>query len=170
VWIIGHVLSGWDGSNSLPDPTNLFYQIVDRHSPHVIANVFFGHTHEDQVMIYFTNNGTVQSTDTSLTTDWIGPSITPYTDLNSGYRLYEVDTGEFNIYDAYTYFSDVSSFPSLNETGPVFKFEYSTRNTYGPPTSWPADAPLNVTFSYQVTTAMENDVSLVTLQNQLQDN
>ena len=61
VWIIAHVLTGWDGrvflsnatkiladanysTNPLPNPTDLFYQIVDRYSPHVIANIFFGHT------------------------------------------------------------------------------------------------------------------------------
>jgi len=27
VWIIGHVLTGWDGSNPLQNPTNLFYQM-----------------------------------------------------------------------------------------------------------------------------------------------
>ena len=27
VWITGHVLSGWDGSNPLMNPTNLFYQM-----------------------------------------------------------------------------------------------------------------------------------------------
>lgn len=56
VWLFAHVLSGWDGTNPLPNPTNLFYQIIDRYSPHVIANIFFGHTHEDQVMIYYSNN------------------------------------------------------------------------------------------------------------------
>lgn len=55
VWLMGHVLSGWDGSNPMPNPTNLFYQIVERYST-VIAAVFFGHTHEDQVMIYYANN------------------------------------------------------------------------------------------------------------------
>ena len=55
VWILGHVLTGWDGSNPLPNPADLFYQIVDRYSPHVIANLFFGHTHEDQFMIYVSN-------------------------------------------------------------------------------------------------------------------
>ena len=50
VWILGHVLTGWDGSNPLPNPTDLFYQIVDRFSPHVIAGVFFGHTHEDELV------------------------------------------------------------------------------------------------------------------------
>ena len=87
VWILGHVLSGWDGSNPLSNPTDLFYQIVDRYSPHVIANVFWGHTHEDQVMIYYANNATVQNSSTALTSGWIGPSVTPLTNLNSGYRV-----------------------------------------------------------------------------------
>lgn len=39
-WILRHVLSGWDGSNPLNNPTDLFYQIIDRYSPHVITNVF----------------------------------------------------------------------------------------------------------------------------------
>lgn len=36
-WIIGHVLSGYDGSNPLPNPTALFYSIVRRFSPTTIA-------------------------------------------------------------------------------------------------------------------------------------
>lgn len=68
VWIMGHVLSGWDGTNPFLNPTNLFYQMcvfsshfmcanslptcsVDRFSPHVIANIFWGHTHEDQMSV-----------------------------------------------------------------------------------------------------------------------
>src|ERR1700722_18177380 len=36
VWILGYVLTGWEGSNPLLNPTDLFYQIVDRYSPHVL--------------------------------------------------------------------------------------------------------------------------------------
>lgn len=168
VWIIGHVLSGWYGSNSLPDPTNLFYQIVDRYSPHVIANIFFGHTHEDQFMIYYANNGTLQRADTALTTGWIMPSITPLTNLNSGFRMYEVDTGDFNIYEAYTFFSNVSDYPSLKGVGPTFQFEYSTRDTYSPAAGWEKDDPLNATFWHRVTEAMEKDIDLVRLHNTYQ--
>ncbi|TEY74299.1 hypothetical protein BOTCAL_0074g00300 [Botryotinia calthae] len=53
VWIIGHVLPGYDGTNALPNPTALFYSIVARFSPSTIAGIFFGHTHEDQLMIYY---------------------------------------------------------------------------------------------------------------------
>ncbi|KAM6490038.1 Ser/Thr protein phosphatase family protein [Amanita muscaria] len=168
VWIIGHVLSGWDGSDPIPDPTNLFYQIVDRYSPHVIANVFFGHSHEDHIMLYYANNGTVQNAGTALTTGWIGPSVTPLTNLNSGFRLYEVDTGDFNIYEAYTFYSNVSTFSSVNGGAATFSFEYSTRDAYGPAAGWDAGDPLNATFWHKVTEAMENDMSLVGLQNTYQ--
>ena len=69
------IFTGWDGSNPIPNPTDLFYQIVDRYSPHVIANIFFGHTHEDQFMIYYANNGTIQDTAHAQTVGWIMPSI-----------------------------------------------------------------------------------------------
>ncbi|KAJ6133024.1 hypothetical protein N7471_008239 [Penicillium samsonianum] len=119
------------GPTHLPNPTDLFYQIVDRYSAHVIANIFLGHTHEDQFMVYYANNGTVQNAENALTTGWIMPSITPLTNLNSGFRLYEVDTGDFNIYEAYTLYSNVSDYPALDHTGPTFEIEYSTRNAYG---------------------------------------
>ena len=166
VWILGHVLTGWDGSNALPNPTNLFYAIVERYSPHVIANAFWGHTHEDEDMIYYANNGTarndsVNGAKDALTVGWIGPSITPLTNLNSGFRMYEVDTGSFDIYEAFTYYSAVSSFPDLDvtESGPTYQYEYSTRDTYGPAAEWPANAPLNATFWHQVSVALENQAN-----------
>lgn len=167
VWLFAHVLSGWDGSNPMPNPSNLFYQIVERYSPHVIANIFFGHTHEDQSMIYYANNGTKQSLDTALNNGWIGPSVTPLTNLNSGFRMYEVDTGSFDIYEAYTWYTDVHTFSNMTRQGPTFELEYSTRETYGGAAGWPQDAPLNATFWHAVTEAMEKDHSLVSKQNTL---
>ena len=42
--------------------------------------------------IFYANNATNISAETALTTSWIGPSITPLTNLNSGFRVYEVDS------------------------------------------------------------------------------
>jgi hypothetical protein len=155
------VLTGWDGSNPLLNPTDLFYQIIDRYAPHVIANVFFGHTHEDQIMVCYANNGTDRSAGNALTTGWIGPSVTPLNNLNSGFWLYEVDTGDFNIYDAWTFYSPVNSFPNLTTTGPTFSLEYSTRDAYGPAANWSEDALLNATFWHSVTEAMERNRTLM---------
>ncbi|KAJ7762416.1 Metallo-dependent phosphatase [Mycena maculata] len=172
VWIIGHVLSGWDGTNPLLNPTDLFYQIVDRYSPHVVANIFFGHTHEDQASIFYANNATNISVQDALTTSWIGPSITPLTNLNSGFRMYEVDSGTFDIMEAYTWRSEVNTFKALDsqtEFGPTYAFEYSTRDTYGPSVAgWTDSDPLNATFWHLVTEAMEANSSLVTTFNTLQ--
>ncbi|KAK0246153.1 sphingomyelin phosphodiesterase [Armillaria nabsnona] len=171
VWIIGHVLSGWDGSNPLENPTNLFYQIVDRFTPHVIANIFFGHTHEDQISIFYANNATNASAETAGTIAWIGPSIVPITNLNSGFRMYEVDSATFDIVDAHTWRSDVSQFPSLdNQTddGPTYLYEYSTREVYGANIPWGQSDPLNATWWHRVTEAMEADFSLVTTFHTLQ--
>ncbi|KIJ54050.1 hypothetical protein M422DRAFT_73723 [Sphaerobolus stellatus SS14] len=167
VWIIGHVLSGWDGTNPLENPTNLFYQIVDRFSPHVIANIFFGHTHEDQFSIFYSNNATNINAANAQTVAWIAPSITPLTNLNSGFRVYEVDSSTFNIIDASTWVSDVSTFPSLDHQikfGPAYAFEYSTREAYGAVVpGWGATDPLNATWWHHVTEGMLQNTSLVEL-------
>ena len=165
VWIIGHVLSGWDGSNPLPNPTNLFYQIIERYSPHVIANVMFGHSHEDQNFIFYANNGTNPTASTALTPAWMGPSVTPLNNLNSGFRLYAVDTTTFDITDAWTYIANVSSFQALpGAGGPTYMLEYSTREAYPIP-NWPASAPLNATYWHHVTEAMQQNRSLISLYN-----
>ena len=170
VWILGHVLAGWDGSQALPNPSDLFYQIVERYSPHVIAATFWGHTHEDQVMVYYANNGTQQTADNALATGWIGPSITPLSNYNSGYRLYEVDDQSFEVMDGWTFFADVGMFPRLDSetAGPVWRLEYSTRETYPVEGGWPEDAPLNATWWHKVTEAMEANRSLVEMFNTYQ--
>ncbi|KAH9944018.1 sphingomyelin phosphodiesterase [Epithele typhae] len=163
VWILGHVLTGWDGTNPLQNPTDLCD--ADRFSPHVIKAVFWGHTHEDQLMIYYANNATVQSAESAQLAGWIGPSVTPLTNLNSGFRVYEVDSATFEILDAHTWKSDVNSFSQLdNQTalGPTYEYEYSTRAAYGANvTGWGANDPLNGTWWHLVTESMEANSTLM---------
>lgn len=118
-------------------------------------------------MIYYANNGTTGTSATALNVGWIGPSLTPLTNVNPGYRMYEVDTGDFSIYNAYTYYADVSSFATLDpsQTGPIFNFEYSTRDSYPVIGGWPDDAPLNATYWHKVTEAMEANHTLVSFFN-----
>ena len=175
-WIIGHVLSGYDGSNALPNPTALFYSIVRRFSPATIAGIFFGHTHEDQLQIFYdynstSLNGTLRDTNAidltkPLTMGFIGPSITPLTGNNAGYQLYQVDSKTFEITGIQTYFANVSE--SLTWTSPVWEFEYDARSTYNVNGTWPATAPLNATFWNDVTESMLTNQSLVETYNLLE--
>ena len=88
-----------------------------------------------------------------------------------------------------SWFADVNSFPALDdqiEFGPTYKFEYSTRETYGANITWGPNDPLNATWWHLVTegpsplcyqrlrhmlmlrrrrTAMERNSSLIQLYN-----
>ncbi|THH33122.1 hypothetical protein EUX98_g1075 [Antrodiella citrinella] len=165
-WVMGHVLSGWDGSNPLGNPTNLFYQIVDRFS-NTITAIFFGHTHEDQFEIFYANNATSISESTAQNVAWIAPSITPLTNLNSGFRVYET----FEILDAHTWKTDVNAFAALDDqlqNGPTFAYEYNTRETYGANITWGPNDPLNATWWHKVTEQMEANPALVSTFTTLQ--
>ena len=175
-WIIGHVLSGYDGSNALPNPTALFYSIVRRFSPATIAGIFFGHTHEDQLQIFYdylpaSLNGNIRDTtmvdySKPLAMGFIGPSITPLSNNNAGYQIYQVDSKTFEITGIQTYFANVSE--SLSWSTPIWKFEYDARETYNVNGTWPKTAPLNATFWNDVTESMLSDQALVERYNLLE--
>jgi hypothetical protein len=82
-----------DGYGGLPQPTNLFYAIVERYSPHVVAEIFFGHNHDDVVSVYYSNNGTNPSAKTALTTSWVSmimKFISTYKGISNGF-FFEID-------------------------------------------------------------------------------
>lgn len=101
----------------------------------------------------------------ALAAAWLGPSVTPLTSLNAGFRVYEVDSGTFEVLDSYTWYADVSSFSGLDGQaglGPEFQFEYSARDTYGAAVpGWGPNDPLNATWWHRVTEAMEANSTLV---------
>jgi len=115
--------------------------------------------------VFYANNGTNISVENALAVSWIMPSVTPLTNLNSGFRVYEVDSATFDILDAHTWRSDVNSFPELDnqiEFGPTYEYEYGTRETYGANiTGWGTNDPLNATWWHLVTEQMEINPSLV---------
>ncbi|KAI6008598.1 sphingomyelin phosphodiesterase [Pisolithus marmoratus] len=160
VWIIGHVISGWDGTQSQLNPTKFIcFVSVDRYSPHVIANIFYGHNHEDQ--FFYANNATVMNQETALAVSWNSPSLTPLTNLNSGFRMYEVDSG--GMYILRTFVLRVDEFPSLDnqtEIGPTYFLEYSAREAYGGNIPWGTNDPLNATWWHLVTEQMETNTTL----------
>jgi hypothetical protein len=54
----------------------------------VIAAQFFGHTHFDSWKIFYDVNDGFKR---PVSVAYIGPSVTPFSQLNMGYRVYEVD-------------------------------------------------------------------------------
>lgn len=182
VWIVGHVLTGWDGTNPLANPTNLFYQIVDHFSPKTIAHIFLGHTHEDQFNVFYANNASSKATVNAKAVSFIGPSVTPLTNVNPSIRYYTVDPETYSVMDIDQYYAQAQGFPELPKAqqGLTWQHLYSARSTYGNFSAsaadtngfagpvkldsggmWPAAAPLNATFWSQLTYEMEKRPELM---------
>ncbi|KAL4062711.1 Metallo-dependent phosphatase-like protein [Scleroderma yunnanense] len=164
-WIIGHVNSGWDGTQSQLNPTNLckfthLFISVDRYSPHVIASKCFSIVlPNSDVQIFYANNATVMSAETAYTVSWIAPSLTPLTNLNSGFRMYEIDSAVSHEYP---------SLDNQTEVGPTYFLEYSTRETYGGNITWGTNDPLNATWWHLVTEPMDANPFLLQTFNKYQ--
>ncbi|KAF8966380.1 hypothetical protein BGZ46_000371 [Entomortierella lignicola] len=155
VWIIGHV--GPSQTDCLQNWSALYYQVVQRYSPHVIAEQFFGHTHFDEFALYY-GPGT-KTAQNALATAWVGPSVTPYTDLNPGFRVYKVDTKSWNIFDSQTYVANLDQASKWDATGatPNWHLEYSARQAYGAYVPIADNAPLSAAWWHNVTAAFETN-------------
>ncbi|KAI1321164.1 hypothetical protein EDD11_007730 [Mortierella claussenii] len=153
VWIIGHVAPSQ--TDCLQNWSALYYQVVQRYSPHVIAEQFFGHTHYDEFALYYGPGG--KSTQNAISTGWVGPSVTPYTDLNPGFRIYKVDTKSWNVFDSQTYIADLDQAAKWDASGatPNWHLEYSARQAYGAFVPIADSQPLSASWWHNVTTVFE---------------
>ena len=174
VWIVGHVLPGWDGYSSMDLPTNLFYQIVTRFRS-TIAHMFFAHSHEDTFSVYYHNTNGNASSVSQHTQDAVGialhsPAITPLTNMNPGIRVLHVDPVTYDIMDYDQYYTPLQNVQNATEThtGLAWHHLYSARDAYGDfrasqaqgtyaaPVQldhglWPQHAPLNASFWAAIT-------------------
>ncbi|KAF9116533.1 hypothetical protein BGX27_001827 [Mortierella sp. AM989] len=155
VWIISHV--GPSMTDCLQNWSALYYQVVQRYSPHVIAEQFFGHTHYDEFALYY--GAGAKSSQNAISTGWIGPSVTPYTDLNPGFRVYKVDTKSWNVFDSQTYIADLNQAATWDASGssPNWHLEYSARQAYGAYVPIADNAPLSASWWHNVTTVFESN-------------
>ena len=161
VWLIQHVEVGGSGSyDALPQPSDLYYQVVDRFN-NTIRGTFFGHTHSDEFGVFYANNGTVQNADTAVAVGWIMPSVTPYTNLNAGFRYYLVDPDTFYVIDSINYYANISEAAEWVFLGDAqWEFEYSARATYDPEGLLAPNEPLSPAFWHNVSQQIATNMTL----------
>jgi len=173
VWIVGHVYTGWDGSNPLDNPTNLMQRVLQRYSK-TIRHLFFGHSHEDFFNVFYPRNGTDTNASSAYAHSFIGPSITPGSRVNPSYGIYTIDPETYEVFDHEVFYTQLSTFKTLQEAnhGPIWRRLYSAREVYSnfsashtsgrydglvPLTAkglYPETAPLNSTFWASLTDEM----------------
>ncbi|XP_063219326.1 sphingomyelin phosphodiesterase isoform X2 [Bacillus rossius redtenbacheri] len=84
VHVIGHIPPGH--SDCLKVWSRNYFEIINRYESTIVAQ-FFGHTHFDEFQLFYDSKDLGRVTSVA----YIGPSVTPYSDLNPGYRIYYVD-------------------------------------------------------------------------------
>jgi len=138
VWIVGHVPPG--SGDCWSKWSMQFLRVINRYEAIIMAQ-FYGHTHNDEIRVFFDDSTIVPRPTGSL---FIGVSVTPYTDLNPGYKVFYAD-GEragatWEILDHETW---VYNLQEANEAGlsvpPEYYKLYSAKEAYGLASFRPAD-------------------------------
>uniref|UniRef100_K1QR84 Sphingomyelin phosphodiesterase n=1 Tax=Magallana gigas TaxID=29159 RepID=K1QR84_MAGGI len=121
VHIIGHIHPG--GGSCLKAWSWNYYRIVNRYES-TIAGQYFGHSHTDWYEVFY-DDVTFKRPTSVL---YIPGSVTTFTSLNPGFRIYENDGMYQN-----------SSWAMNRSNKPVWQKEYSAKETYGLKTLFPED-------------------------------
>ncbi|KAH8814819.1 putative acid sphingomyelinase [Xylogone sp. PMI_703] len=152
-WLISHVPSG--SGDYFPQYSNYFDQIVNRYEA-TIAALFYGHTHDDQFEISYSDYSNRNSKN-AVAMSYIAPSLTP-TSGSPTFRIYTIDPVTYGVLDFTNYIADISS-PSF-QNGPEWVKYYSAKAAYGPVVSPPLVDPaaeLTPAFWHNVTEAFQNN-------------
>eukprot|EP00118_Oscarella_pearsei_P025852 m.308905 g.308905 ORF g.308905 m.308905 type:complete len:593 (+) comp45030_c0_seq1:34-1812(+) len=131
VHILGHIPP--NSGDCLLSWSRAYYAIVNRFEG-TIAGQFFGHTHVSSVTVFYE-----QSRATNVA--YVGPSVTPYTELNPSFRVYTVD-GAYSgsSYSVLDYTDYIMNLTEANLSGaPKWQLESAVRSAYGMEWLFPSD-------------------------------
>ncbi|XP_035706324.1 sphingomyelin phosphodiesterase isoform X3 [Folsomia candida] len=128
VHIIGHIPPGH--ADCMATWSTNYYDIISRYEGTVAAQ-FFGHTHYDEMEIFYPKEDPYRAASIA----YIGPSVTPYFNLNPGYRIYYVD-GDYpmstrSVVDHDTWVTDLGEANRVRARQLTWYKLYSAREAYG---------------------------------------
>eukprot|EP00128_Syssomonas_multiformis_P013863 Colp12_sorted_trinity150504_noHs@9361 len=118
VYLTGHIMPGMD--DCLKSWSWNYYRIVDRFRDTIIAQ-FFGHSHDDKFTVFYDE----ETLSEPISVAFIGPSVTPYTNQYSGFKIFKSE-GDI-LKEQHTYILDLSK---ANAGNPVWELEYSALEAY----------------------------------------
>jgi sphingomyelin phosphodiesterase len=134
VHILGHIPPGHP--DCLKVWSRNYYAIISRYESTITAQ-FFGHTHFDEFELFYDT----QDLGRPVSIAYIGPSVTPYYDLNPGYRIYYVDGDREHstraVLDHETWVMNLKE-ANLYDY-PIWEKLYSTQAAYNLPSLRPED-------------------------------
>lgn len=130
VWVIGHI--PFNSGGCLDSYQTPLWKIVDTYSD-VIAQLFFGHTHDDSffVMKDFATNTN------PIVVGLVSPSVTTYTEKNNAFRVYTYNRTSFELLN---YHQFIQNLTQANIVGtPNWFIEYNPIEAYNMANLSPAE-------------------------------
>nr|XP_022336528.1 sphingomyelin phosphodiesterase-like [Crassostrea virginica] len=126
VHIIGHIHPG--GGSCLKAWSWNYYRIVNRYES-TIAGQYFGHSHTDWYEVFYDDVSFKRPTSVL----YIPGSVTTFSNLNPGFRIYENDgmyvNSSWTTLDFTNYYLNLTEVNLSNK--PLWQKEYSAKDTYG---------------------------------------
>ncbi|KAH9402553.1 Sphingomyelin phosphodiesterase [Tyrophagus putrescentiae] len=139
VYIAGHIVP--DTEECATHWVMLYNDIVERYAA-IIRGQFFGHTHMDEIRLYFS----AVNSSRPVGVAYVTPSVTTFCDVNPAFRLYNTDPATGAIVDHRTYYMNLTETNRLHglsspffTPAPRWAFEYSAREAYNLSSLEPAD-------------------------------
>ncbi|XP_065887574.1 sphingomyelin phosphodiesterase-like [Dysidea avara] len=134
VHIIGHIGPG--SKDCMQVWSSNYYHIVNRYEATIVGQ-FFGHSHYDEFELFYDLNNASRA----ISIAYLGPSVTPYTSNNPGYRIYELEGRQensgFQMIDHHVYYLDLNA--ANNNNNLTWQYEYGAKEAYGLKTLHPQD-------------------------------
>lgn len=124
VHILSHIPT--NSNNCLKTWKREYIKIINRYS-HIIKAEFNGHTHNDEVAIFYDSNSVAQNI------AWNGGSITGYSKLNPNYKVYNVNGSNYAVNDYQNWMYDIGSANENANERPTWFKSYSFKAEYGVP-------------------------------------
>ncbi|XP_054161834.1 sphingomyelin phosphodiesterase-like [Oppia nitens] len=108
--------------------TDNYFRIVERYE-HLLVGSYFGHTHNDEIVILYNKNATTNAT-YPIGHGYVGPSVTPWAYHNAGYRVFQLD-GTGKPFDFTMYYTNVTQ-DNIDgrQVRPKWTVGYSARESY----------------------------------------
>ncbi|GLV41289.1 uncharacterized protein CBL_04813 [Carabus blaptoides fortunei] len=125
VHILSHVPTG--DNTCLTKWSHEYYRIIQRFA-HVISAQFVGHTHFDEMNLYFNNSDIMEP----MSVAYNGGSFTSYVNVNPNYKLYDISPTTWEVTDFHAWTFNLTeanqNYPDLE---PVWYKLYSFKEAYG---------------------------------------
>ncbi|KXN73618.1 sphingomyelin phosphodiesterase [Conidiobolus coronatus NRRL 28638] len=150
VFISSHVPP--NGADCLQKFSQTYSKIIKSFA-HIITAQFYGHTHWDEFEIFYSDSNK-KTAKNAVSNSFIAPSMTTFTDINPGFRIYEVDANSFYVKDFIQYYANLNEAKTW-KNGPEWKELYRPKTAYKVPSA--KGDYISPSFWHEVTELLETE-------------